>query len=246
MLENGRGWGQDVSLLPSRRTFTHATAEALTDPWTWVPATLAAVLVVTDWDEEISDWAIEETPVFGSNESASDASDDLRAALLGSALVTSLATDSGERASDWIPAKLKGVALAGGTIWATDTITDVLKDETERMRPDGSNTRSFPSLHSSQAFVSAAWSAHNLDSIRMSPSARTAARAGLVGAAVLTGWARVEAGAHYPADVLAGVALGNFMAHFANEALLGLPRDSVQWIVDPVAGDYGLMFSWQL
>ncbi|HEY9549105.1 MAG TPA: phosphatase PAP2 family protein, partial [Kiloniellaceae bacterium] len=42
----------------------------------------------------------------------------------------------------------------------------------------------------------------------------------LAGLAVMTGWARVEAGAHHPADVLAGLALGNFLAVFASEAFL--------------------------
>jgi len=37
-----------------------------------------------------------------------------------------------------------------------------------------------------------------------------------------TGWARVEAQKHYPSDVLAGMALGNFMAAFIYDAFMGL------------------------
>jgi hypothetical protein len=36
-----------------------------------------------------------------------------------------------------------------------------------------------------------------------------------------TAWARIEAGAHYPTDVLAGAALGNFVSLFVHDAFLG-------------------------
>jgi len=37
-----------------------------------------------------------------------------------------------------------------------------------------------------------------------------------------TAWARVEGGVHYPSDVLAGMALGHFVAAFINDAFMGL------------------------
>ena len=49
---------------------------------------------------------------------------------------------------------------------------------------------------------------------------QAATDAGLAGLALMTGWARVEAGKHHPADVLAGAAVGNFFAVFATQAFL--------------------------
>ena len=38
-------------------------------------------------------------------------------------------------------------------------------------------------------------------------------------------WARVEAGAHYPSDVLAGAALGRFLSATVHDSFLNLPKD---------------------
>ena len=39
-------------------------------------------------------------------------------------------------------------------------------------------------------------------------------------------WARVEAGRHFPSDVLAGAALGNFITTFILDAFLSPSEDS--------------------
>jgi membrane-associated phospholipid phosphatase len=60
-----------------------------------------------------------------------------------------------------------------------------------------------------------------------------------------TAWARVEAGAHYPSDVLVGVALGNFMAAFFTEAFLGLePGTKLAFSAEPTRG--GAVLTWQM
>jgi membrane-associated phospholipid phosphatase len=50
---------------------------------------------------------------------------------------------------------------------------------------------------------------------------QTSLRLGLTGLAAGTAWARVEAGVHFPSDVLAGAALGNIMGHLIQGASLG-------------------------
>jgi hypothetical protein len=40
------------------------------------------------------------------------------------------------------------------------------------------------------------------------------------------GWARVEAGVHYPSVSLVGMALGNLLASFIHDALMNLPQDN--------------------
>ncbi len=55
----------------------------------WVPLAAAAVLAATSADREISEWAIEHQPVFGSTDNASDWSDWLANGLVAAALFTS-------------------------------------------------------------------------------------------------------------------------------------------------------------
>jgi membrane-associated phospholipid phosphatase len=79
---------------------------------------------------------------------------------------------------------------------------------------------SFPSGHASLTSVSARMTHEALGYYELRRGTRIAADAGLTGLALTTGWARVEAGKHHPADVLAGAALGNFIAVFATESFL--------------------------
>ena len=53
-----------------------------------------------------------------------------------------------------------------------------------------------------------------------------------------TAWARVEGGVHYPSDVLAGAALGNFTAVLLHDLFLGPPgEEGLQIAVRPLEGD---------
>jgi len=59
--------------------------------------------------------------------------------------------------------------------------------------------------------------------------------AGLTALTLGTGWARVEAGFHYPSDVLVGMALGDFNGAFFNDAFMGLPQPTrLAFAVEPV------------
>jgi hypothetical protein len=49
---------------------------------------------------------------------------------------------------------------------------------------------------------------------------RSSAQLALTALAAGTAWARIEAGQHYPTDVLAGAALGNFIAILIHDAFL--------------------------
>ena len=55
----------------------------------------------------------------------------------------------------------------------------------------------------------------------MSDGVRTAAVIGLDTLTFATGWARVEAGAHYPSDVLVGMSIGHFFGEIFTDAFLG-------------------------
>src|SRR5919106_962014 len=77
-LPAGRGWGEDATFRPGLERVRESAVNAVRDPWVWAPLAGAAVFQVDDWDRRTSDWAREHTPVFGSQQSAEDWSDDLR------------------------------------------------------------------------------------------------------------------------------------------------------------------------
>jgi membrane-associated phospholipid phosphatase len=62
--------------------------------------------------------------------------------------------------------------------------------------------------------------AANVEVTPMPGWTRRSLQAGLYGVAAATGWARVEAGVHYPTDVLVGYAIGQFIARFGYHAFL--------------------------
>jgi len=211
-------WGADATATPGWGRVGDAALEAASDPFTWAPALGAAGLQIGDADNEIADWANDETLIFGSRETAADASDWLRgaswAAYIGAGLFAPAPEDK------WVETKAKGFAVGGGAILATAGSTVLLKEATGRDRPLGQDDESFPSGHTSGTSVSARLARDALGHYDLSHGARIASDIGLAGIATMTGWARVEAGEHHPADVLAGMALGNFLAVFATEAFL--------------------------
>ncbi len=224
-LENGRGWGQDALWPVDLERVARAGRDALLSPATWVPLAGAGVFSLGDLDDRVSDWASEHNPLFGSQNGAEDASNYLSDVLHVEALGTLLATPSGDPPRDWALAKLKGGAVELGAIAATRGLTDVLKDASDRERPDGSDDRSFPSGHTSHAFAFATLANRNLESLDFLEGVRTPLQIGNAVLASGVGWARVEARKHHPSDVLFGAALGHFVTAFIHDAFLNLPED---------------------
>lgn len=214
----GSYWGADATVAPGWDRIAHAALKAAKDPFTWVPAAGAAALQIDNFDDEIADWANDRTPLFGSRESASDASDWLQAASVAVYVGTGLGAPAPR--GEWLGTKAKGFAVGAAAIGATIGTTTLLKETTDRDRPLGHGDDSFPSGHANLVSVSARLTHETLRYYDLPRGARIAADASLVGLALTTGWARVEAGEHHPADVLAGAALGNFFAVFATEAFL--------------------------
>ncbi len=245
MLPDGSRWGESATLTPGWQRIKTSALDAARSPWVWAPLAGAAVLQVDSWDEGVSDWAREATPVFGSEQDAADWSDGLRTAAVAGYAVSVLATPSGGLDREWWSAKAQGAAVGIGAFAATAGITSGLKAAASRERPNGADDESFPSGHASTAAVFNTLTVRNLHAMDLSPAARVSLGIGAGTLTAGTAWARVEAGKHYPSDVLVGVALGNFMGAFCNEAFLGLaPGTRVAFTAEPARG--GAMLRWDL
>jgi len=245
-LPDGNGWGERATIAPGWKQVRESAVNAAKDPWTWGPLLGAAAFQIDDFDRRTSDWARDHTPVFGSEHSAEQWSDDLRSASSIAHYVTILATPSGPEPGEWILNKLKGTLVSVAAVSATGKITNLTKDAVDRERPNGHDSASFPSGHTSSSAVHTRLASRNLQSIEMSDGARTALDVGLHALTIGTSWARIEAGWHYPSDTLVSMALGNFIASFVNDAFMGLspsqPALAVQVVDDGAVLELHLRF----
>ena len=206
----GRGWW------PGGSRWQDAAVNAATHPGTWVPAAGGVLVAAGNWDGDISDWAMDEGPLFGSRKRAEEASDVLRTATHVGMVVTALAVP---KEDGWLVSTAWRMAWEHLGVMAASYATDPIKRWTARQRPNG-GPGSFPSWHATRAAAYAGMGYRNLDLIGGNPGWRLPARLALASLAAGTAWARVEAGQHYPSDVLAGAALGNFIAVLIHDAFL--------------------------
>lgn len=203
---------------PSNSQWRNAAVNAVRPPGTWLPVICAAVIAAGGWDREISDWAIQERPVFGSYEAAQDASDMLcSSAHIG--MVVTVLTVPGDDAP-WLLSTTRRIVWEHVGVIAAASATDPIKRLTDRERPNGGK-RGFPSWHATRAASYVGMGCRNLDLINLRRAYRRSAQFILASLAAGTAWARVEAGEHYPTEVLAGTALGNFIALLVHDAFLG-------------------------
>ena len=243
-LPNGHGWGEDATLAPGWARVGQAAVQAARDPKVWVPLAGAAVFQIDGWDQRVSDWARRDTPVFGSQANAERWSDTLRSASVIADGATVLFTPSGDVASDWILNKVKGSAVDLAAATAAIETTSGLQRLTDRTRPNGTNDMSLPSGHTTTSAAYTQLASRHLEVIDLDPSARRALDLGLGALTVGTAWARVEAGEHFPADTLVGMAIGNFFGHWFDAAFLGLSGQSQTTVaISPLHN--GLALHWE-
>jgi membrane-associated phospholipid phosphatase len=224
-LRNGRGWGQDAIYPLDLGRIPHAASHAFFDLETLIPTAGALVFNAGGFDRKVSDWATRRTPIFGSNRAADNAYSPLTTSLKYEWLLTVVATPSGENPKDAVFSKMKGFAVGWVAQQATSRTTSFINDQTGRIRPDGSDNRSFPSSGSTNAFTYATLANRNLDSIPVLEKVKVPLKIGNILLATTVAWSRVEAGKHFPSDVLVGAALGHFITAFIYDAFMGLPED---------------------
>lgn len=242
-LPDGSRWGEDATLRPGWQRVQTSAVNAAKDPWTWGPLLGAAAFQIDDLDRRTADWAREHTPVFGSQRSAEQWSDDLRSASSFAHYATVLATPSGAEPGEWTLSKVKGALVGVAAVSATVQVTNHLKEAVDRQRPNGQGRESFPSGHTSSSAVHTRLASRNLQSIAMSDGTRTALDVGLHALTFGTSWARIEAGWHYPADTMFSMALGNFIASFINDAFLGQSSEDSTLAFQPI--EDGALVRWQ-
>ena len=243
-LPNDRRWGEDATLAPGWARVGQAAVQAARDPRVWAPLAGAAVLQIDRWDRRVSDWARRDTPVFGSQANAERWSNTLRSASVVADGATVLLTPSGDVGSDWILAKIKGYAVDLAAATAAIETTSGLQRLIDRTRPNGTNSLSLPSGHTTTSAVYTQLATCNLEVIDLNPSARVGLDFGLNALTIGTAWARVEAGEHFPADTLVGMAIGNFFGHWFDAAFMGLAGQSRATVaVTPLRN--GLALHWE-
>jgi membrane-associated phospholipid phosphatase len=232
-LKNSRSWGQDAIYPVDLKGIPRAAFNALVDPETIIPVAGALVFAVDGYDRKVSNWATQHHPIFGSEKNARNACDYLSIPLPLEAVVTALATPSGDDTKDWAYSKLKGITVESAAVAATEGVTSLMKNTVNRTRPDGGGA-SMPSGHSSFAFSVATLSNRNLESIPLSQKVRLPLQVGNILLATSVAWARVEGRNHYPSDVLIGAALGHFLSAFIHNAFLGLSKDERFIVISPL------------
>lgn len=234
-MSNGRKWGADATFLPGWERVGEAAKNAALDPKFLIPMVGSIVFQVYDRDEDISDWAQDHTPIFGSPENAADWSDDLEKVLSRWVFISMIPTPSGDDPKEWAISKVKGLAVEVAAIEATTRTTHLIKNLRGRNRPNKSNRKSFPSGHSSKAFCRATLAMENIEAMNISRPAKLILHHSTMATAVLVAWGRVEGGWHYPSDVLAGAALGTFLGNFIHDAFIGPDDNEIGFAFAPGA-----------
>lgn len=221
-------WGRCTTATPSWARVQRAAITAITDPQTWAPLAAAALLQIGDADREIANWARKETPIFGSNRTAEDVSDVLLdASRVGWGLSLAL-TPNGSDIATGLGNKAKGLAVELVALEAQHQAIQGLKRVTERQRPDGKDRRSFPSAHNGGVSSFGALTRRHAEAMPLRRHERRMIYAATTAASLTTGWARVEAGRHFPADSLAGWGVANLLAVFLHDAFIGRSGFRVQ------------------
>jgi membrane-associated phospholipid phosphatase len=225
-LPDGHRWGQDVGV-PSWQRVGQAAWHSVRNPAFWVPLAAAGAMQIDNWDHRVSRWARRRTPVFGSQNNAGNWSGYLRSVSVVAGWASILLAPSGPFDGQWWLDKVKGSAVDIAAAESAIEFTSGLQRLARRARPSGylyPGDTSMPSDHTATAAIYDAIAAQNVQLSGLSPGLKTAADVSLGALTAATGWARIEASAHFPSDTLVGAAIGDFFANFFTAAFLA-PAD---------------------
>lgn len=220
--------------------WTDSAGRAARDSGTWAPLAGAALIAAGGWDHQWQRSLARHQYLFGDDgEAASNHLLTAGTVLYATSVVFAAPADTAfTDALDWKAANLATFVASKASV---DELSGRFKELSGRERPDGVPDDAFPSRHAATSAAQTTLTRRNLDYIDMDPRLREAARIGLHALDGLSGLARIEADQHYPSDVLAGIALGNFVSSFAFNLLLqqGAAQD-YQLAVVPALDGYAL------
>jgi hypothetical protein len=176
----------------------------LTQPPVLLPLGLAvAAAAVSRWDKPLQE------RFAGRMGTQNRVADGAEYALLSGAVLSGILFPGPDRSSwDETWNSVEALGLTAG-------ITSVIKRTARRQRPSGGDF-SFPSGHTSSAFASATLIDLNSGIYGGIPA---------YALATATGLSRVDTGAHYPSDVLAGAAIGTLVAGIFDALHFGTGRE---------------------
>lgn len=234
---SGCGLARDT--LPSMDRVVHHAKISAKQPATWLPIATAAAIGITGVDNRITDWASDETPIFGSQSSARRNSDNFRDALVAGMSLSSVFAPTNADDNAFPTRRVVANTLAFSAVAG---IVEVGKVGFGRDRPNNRDDRSFPSGHSSGAFSSAFLIEKNLNATVERPWLRNTIKAGVFASATAVAWARVEAEEHHPTDVLFSAGLSNFVVNTIYNAVMSEDQAAVTPIALEASRD-GFMFS---
>lgn len=226
--------GEAVTTNPGWSKLKQSGKQAFRDPNVWATLLTAVLLQIDDLDQEISDQLSEDTPVFGSNQKASDGSDDFRSLTKIAYVSTALLVPGPEGAGEWFSTKARLLGSEWVTVETAQLFASEIKDLSQRERPNHRNNQSFPSSHVAVASTQAQMANLNVEYLTIGESSKQALNITFDSFSALTAWGRVEAGEHYPSDVLAGWALGHFMSYLARQFI---DPDYQQMLIRPQMGN---------
>lgn len=224
--DSGPILGEGLTIAPGWSRLQQATTRAMQDPNVWATVLAAALLQVDDLDQRLSDQLTQHTPLFGSASKAQDASDDFASATELAYVTTALIVPGPDLPSAWMSNKASLLAAEWVTVKSARMVTSGLKDISGRERPNAENKRSFPSGHATTASVQASMARLNSAYLPIGEASKQMLGLTFDSFAALSGWARIEAGKHYPADVLAGWAVGHFIANLG-QAFIDPQRNDI-------------------
>ncbi len=227
--------GENVTIAPGWSRLMQSGKQALRDPNVWGSLLAATALQVGDLDEQISDQLREDTPLFGSTRDARNYSDDLKDLNQVAYIATALAAPGADAVGEWLGSKAKLVGTEWLAVELAGEFTTGIQHYSGREKPNEKNDNGFPSYHTSTATMSAQMANLNVEYLPVSSQSKQALTYTFNSIAALTAWARVEAGEHYPSDVLAGWALGHFLGYLA-EDFIAPDQDQLR-ISTQISGD---------
>lgn len=217
----GQNNSSDSNHLSFRNTLyqiSYSTKDALLDPITLGTFALAAGVYFTNSDSRITNWALRNHPVYGSEKNARTASNVFQ----NSSLILFIAT---YLMKNWyldshpISEPLYELAADASAIFMTALSTEIIKKTTNRQRPDGTDFRSFPSGHTSFASTNMTLASNDISEMKLSKGPSILIKSGLFLVVAGTAWGRVEGNKHYTSDVLTGAALGYFFGQLTDNFL---------------------------